>query len=269
MSESGYEREYKKTVVEFFDGRTSYDNESTIKRALPLLEMSSLKRGQQVLDMATGTGIVAIAAAQEVGNTGKVTGVDFSSGMLQQAKEKSRKLKINNVEWVKADADCIEFERDSFDTIFCSSALVYFKDIEFTLKSWNHWLKSGGVAIFSGWSEQSYPAPWIVESCARNGVALQNINTPTGTEERCIALMEEAGFHKVTVNQRQLGTYRTVEQLNGWDGSWFHPLNNPLSELSEEQLQQIIRDYHQSLESKATESGVWCESLAYYVSGEK
>ncbi|MEL7522280.1 MAG: hypothetical protein AAGJ80_11825, partial [Cyanobacteria bacterium J06553_1] len=74
-ADSTYEQRYKQTVVSFFDGRTSYDNDVTIRRALPLLEMIALEPGQRVLDIATGTGIIAIAAAQAVGSTGRVTGV--------------------------------------------------------------------------------------------------------------------------------------------------------------------------------------------------
>ena len=268
-AKTDYERNYKKTVIDFFDGRTRYDNDVTVRRALPLLETVTLKPGQQVLDAATGTGIIAIAVAQAVGSTGSVIGVDFSAGMLQQARDKAQTLGLQNIKWIEADADYLDFEAERFDAIFCSSAIVYFKDIEKTLQSWHHWLRSEGVAVFSGWSEQSYPAPWIIESCERCGIELKNINTPTGTAERCTKLMQAAGFEEVAVEQQQLGTYRTVEQLSGWNGSWFHPHENPLSKVSEEQLQQVIADYHNSLKSKVTEAGVWCESLAYYVSGKK
>ena len=268
-SKADYERNYKKTVIDFFDGRTRYDNDVTVRRALPLLETVTLKSGQKVLDMATGTGIIAIAAAQTVGSTGSVIGIDFSAGMLHQARDKAQALGLHNIKWLEADADYLDFEAERFDAIFCSSAIVYFRNIEKTLKSWHQWLKPEGVAVFSGWSEQSYPAPWIIESCERCGIELKNINAPTGTAEKCIELMQAAGFEDVAVEQQQLGTYRTVEQLSGWNGSWFHPRENPLSEVSEEQLQQVVADYHKSLESKVTELGVWCESLAYYVSGKK
>ena len=267
MPEADYEHTYKKTVADFFDGRTRYDNDVTLKRALPLIEMVSLKPGQQVLDVATGTGIIAIAAAQKVGSTGKVIGIDFSAGMLRQAQYKSEQLDLHNIKWSEADADYADFDADSFDAIFCSSALVYFKDIGKTLQSWYRWLKPSGVALFSGWSDRSYPAPWIIESCANHGITLENINAPTGTPERCVALMETAGFKDVTVSQRQLGTYRTVEQLSGWDGSWFHPQANPLATVPDEKLQQIVADYHRRIATRATEAGVWCESLAYYVVG--
>ncbi|MBD6620610.1 methyltransferase domain-containing protein [Komarekiella sp. 'clone 1'] len=82
MQNSQYEQQYKQKVINFFNSRTTYDNDYTIHRALPLLERIQLQKGQKVLDMATGTGIIAIAAAQIIGSEGKVIGVDFSSGML-------------------------------------------------------------------------------------------------------------------------------------------------------------------------------------------
>lgn len=269
-ADSTYEQRYKQTVVSFFDGRTSYDNDVTIRRALPLLEMIALEPGQRVLDIATGTGIIAIAAAQAVGSTGRVTGVDFSAGMLQQARQKSDELKLRNITWLEADADYLTFEDASFDYVLCSSALVYLGDISKALQDWYRWLKPKGKALFSGWSDQSYPAPWIIQACDRHGVALENINAPTGTPEKCRRLMEFAGFKEITIRKQQLGQYRSLEQLIGWNGTWFHPQSNPLSQLSEQQLQAITADYSQWLkEQPATNEGLWCESLAYFVAGSK
>ena len=269
MSESNYERIYKGVVRDFFDGRTSYDNDSTVARAMPLLDMVTLRAGQRVLDVATGTGIVAIEAARRVEPTGNVIGTDFSSGMLRQAKEKSEARNLNNIEWVEADADYLDYEAESFDVIFCSSALVYFQDILRSLQNWHRWLKTNGTAVFSGWSEQSYPAPWIIEACALHGVELHNINAPTGTREKCVDIMQSAGFSEVVVKERQLGSYKPAEALSEWDGSWFHPHKNPLINASVEKLQLIVATYRERIALEATEEGVWCESLAYYVSGKK
>ncbi|NEP02815.1 MAG: hypothetical protein F6K58_30025 [Symploca sp. SIO2E9] len=52
--------DYKQQVSAFFDGRTNYDNDITYRRAIRLVELTPLKRKQQVLDVATGTAIVAI-----------------------------------------------------------------------------------------------------------------------------------------------------------------------------------------------------------------
>ena len=102
---SDYQQTYKQTVIDFFNNRTRYNNELTIRRALPLLELVPLKAGQHVLDVATGTGIIAIAAAQAIGPTGKITGIDFSASMLHQAQAKITALNLHNIELLEADAE--------------------------------------------------------------------------------------------------------------------------------------------------------------------
>ncbi|MEO0708419.1 MAG: methyltransferase type 11, partial [Cyanobacteria bacterium J06649_5] len=88
--------------------------------------------------------------------------------------------------------------------------------------------------------------------------------------EKCRRLMEFAGFKEITIRKQQLGQYRSLEQLIGWNGTWFHPQLNPLAQLSEQQLRAITADYSQWLkEQPATNEGLWCESLAYFVAGSK
>ena len=55
--------EYKQQVIDFFNKRTAYDKEGNSHRneAKKLLEFAPVKAGQTVLDLATGTGLVAIA----------------------------------------------------------------------------------------------------------------------------------------------------------------------------------------------------------------
>ena len=87
-----------------------------------------MKSGETILDIATGTGLVAIAAAKKVAPHGSVVGVDMSSGMLEQARSKIAAEGIDNLELIEADIEAIAFEAE-FDVIFCCSALVYVSDI--------------------------------------------------------------------------------------------------------------------------------------------
>lgn len=146
------------------------------------------------MDVATGTGIIAIAAAQIVGSHGKVIGVDFSSGMLTQAQQKIETLGLQNIELIEADAEYIDFNNESFDIILCSTAIVYFKDIPAALSKWYRFLKSGGFVGFSCCSEESCDAPLIIGACAKYGISLISINEQTGTLQKCQSLLKEAGF---------------------------------------------------------------------------
>lgn len=121
--------EYKQEILDFYQARTSYDNDFTYRRAIPLVELAHLQPGQQVLDVATGTGIVAIAASEIIGSEGKVIGVDFTPGMLDQAQRKIEAAGLENIELIEADVEAIAFETERFDAIFCATAIVLLSNI--------------------------------------------------------------------------------------------------------------------------------------------
>lgn len=269
MHNNQYEQQYKQQVIDFFNSRTSYDNDYTIRRTLPLLELVKLKKGQKVLDIATGTGIIAIPIAQIVGCEGKVIGVDFSSGMLEQAQRKIDELGLQNIELIAADAEYINFNDESFDVILCSTAIVYFIDISAALHKWYRFLKQGGIIGFSACSQESCEAPLIIEVCAKHGISLTNINEPTGTPQRCQNLLREAGFKDIQVKSEQFGFYRSLEKAQEWNGGWFHPRENPLLQVSAEQMQKLQVEYRQQIEAMATEQGVWYENLTIFATGRK
>ncbi|KST69233.1 class I SAM-dependent methyltransferase [Mastigocoleus testarum] len=269
MNQNQYEQQYKQIIIDFFDRRTSYDNEHTISRTLPILKLVRFEKGQKILDIATGTGLIAISAAQVVGNQGKVVGVDFSSIMLQQAQRKINELGLKNIELIQADAEYIDFENESFDIITCSSAIVYFRDIFKALKNWYRWLKKGGVIAFSCGSEKSYSTPLIIKAAAKYGISLLNINEPTGTPEKCHHLMQLAGFQDIEIKSKQFGFYQSLDEAKQWNGSWYHPHENPLLEVSPEKMEELKADFQQLIEVNLTERGVWYEALMFFVTGYK
>ena len=107
--------EYKQQIVDFFNSRTDYDAEgdSHPNEAKKLLEFAPVKAGQTVLDLATGTGLVAIAAAEKVAPMGSVVGVDMSSGMLSQARKKISDRNITNLELIEADIEAVDFKPET------------------------------------------------------------------------------------------------------------------------------------------------------------
>jgi len=260
LKKSDYSRRYQAKVIDYFDGRTRYDNDATIRRALPLLAQVPLVAGQRVLDVATGTGIIAIAAARQVGPAGTVVGVDFSASMLAQAQRKISDLGLENIELLEANVEQVNFGAANFDAVFCSSALVYLTDIPGALEKWYGWLKPGGTVAFSAWSEQSHATPSIIEVCKLRGIELLNINAPTGTVNKCSGLLARAGFEQVSVEREQQGHYASLERASRWDGQWFHPAQNALEGLSEAEISAIAQTYAAVVEASATEQGVWCDS---------
>ena len=264
---------YKKQITEFFNYRQQYDNDFTYKRAIKLVEATDLSEGESLLDVATGTAIVAIAASKIIGQEGKVIGVDISPIMLSQAQEKIAATDISNIELIEADIDNLDFPNSSFDTIFCSSSVPWFTDIPGVFSNWYRWLKSEGKIAFSCYDEKSFLTPIIVELCQKIcNTELPDWNSITGTPEKCQHLLEKAGFQNIEVKQEQLGHYLTVEEAkNTWSGDrlWINPRGNPLLDLSDEQLAELKTAYDAKIDQLATEEGVWEDITIFYVLASK
>ena len=265
--------DYKQQITQFFNYRQQYDNDFTYNRAIKLVDCVELKPGEKILDVATGTAIVAIAAAEVIGETGKVTGVDISPIMLAQAQEKITQKQLTNIELIESDIDKLDFTPESFDTIFCSSSIPWFTDIPGVFSNWYRWLKPQGKIAFSCYSEESFLTPIIVKLCQEIcDLDLPDWNSITGTPAKCQQLLETAGLSNVEVKQDQLGHYLTIEEAkNTWQGDryWVNPRGNPLADLTDAQLAELKTTYDAEIDAIATDKGVWEDITIYYVSAFK
>jgi SAM-dependent methyltransferase len=92
-----------------------------------LLERAGVARGESVLDVACGTGIVARTAAPLVGPDRKVVGVDLNEAMLTVARRVAAACG-SEISWRQGDAARLPFADDSFDAVVCQMALMFFPD---------------------------------------------------------------------------------------------------------------------------------------------
>lgn len=264
---------YKQQVTESFNQRTAYDQEGKFHplQANSLLECVPIHQGNKVLDIATGTGLIAIPAAQKVGAAGHVLGVDISPGMLNQARKKIEALELQNIELIEADADYLNLSANTFDIIFCCSALVYLTDVEATLHNWYRLLKPGGIVAFSCFAETAFMAAVQVKVCAQLfGIMLPHINQPLDTPEKCHELLQRAGFHNIEIKTEQFGDYLSLsDRKMSWSGGGFYPRGNPLSQLSQAQLAQLQAEFRAEVEKLATDKGVWYDITTFFVVARK
>src|SRR4028119_120015 len=80
---------YKQQILNDFNNRPDYENEFHKQAATRLVELANLRSGKFVLDIATGTGLAAIAAAEAVGYAGSVLGTDESFGNVATSSAKN------------------------------------------------------------------------------------------------------------------------------------------------------------------------------------
>jgi ubiquinone/menaquinone biosynthesis C-methylase UbiE len=267
--------QYKQQIADLYNRRSqTYDEGDWHPRiAHRLVEYAGIRRGQQVLDIATGTGMVAIEAAQLVGPEGRVIGVDIAAGMLAEAKRKVEAFGLTNIEFHLADAEALEFPDNSCDRILCSSAFIWMQDIGAALRHWYHFLKPGGLIGFHAFAETAFVGGVVAQKVMEKyGVSIA-MSKPTGTVEKCHNLLAKAGFEAINIQPEQDGGYISLEQAKRmWMGSE-HPapgqFPNPLSQLSSEQLEQAKAEFEAELEALVTEQGIWNDITIFYSFGQK
>lgn len=110
----------------------------------PLIELAGPHSGKRVLDIATGTGLLASLLAREAA---EVVGTDVTSEMLSLARERIGTAGQNNVTFVEAEAADLPFGSGSFDLVTCRTAFHHFPEPEAALAEMHRVLRSSGRLV--------------------------------------------------------------------------------------------------------------------------
>ena len=122
------------------------------------IDMSGVREGQRVLDIAGGTGDLAAKFAEKVGDTGEVVLADINASMLQQGRSRLLDNGIaGNVKFVQANAECLPFPENYFDLITIAFGLRNVTHIDRALKSMYQTLKPGGRLLVLEFSKPVAP----------------------------------------------------------------------------------------------------------------
>src|SRR5690554_7765672 len=120
--------------------------------------MSGVRPGNQVLDLAGGTGDLTRKFSKIVGSTGKVVLADINSSMLNVGRDRlTDQGYVGNIEYVQANAECLPFEDNSFDVITIAFGLRNVTDKDAALKDMARILKPGGRLLVLEFSKPTNP----------------------------------------------------------------------------------------------------------------
>ena len=104
-----------------------------------LANTANIKSGQQVLDVACGTGVLACAVAERIGEKGEVVGLDLSNDMLDVARRKN-----TSIVWRDGQAESLPFGNNSFDHVMSQFGFMFFSDQRTALREMMRVLRPGG-----------------------------------------------------------------------------------------------------------------------------
>ncbi|PKM46461.1 MAG: bifunctional demethylmenaquinone methyltransferase/2-methoxy-6-polyprenyl-1,4-benzoquinol methylase UbiE [Gammaproteobacteria bacterium HGW-Gammaproteobacteria-1] len=122
------------------------------------VEMSGVRAGQRVLDLAGGTGDLAMKFSRIVGPEGQVVLADINASMLEVGRKRLVDEGIvGNVEYAQVNAECLPFPDNHFDLITIAFGLRNVTDKDKALASMQRVLKPGGRLLVLEFSKPAVP----------------------------------------------------------------------------------------------------------------
>jgi ubiquinone/menaquinone biosynthesis C-methylase UbiE len=177
-------------------------NKGPFQSTKKLVELVNINRGDAVLDVACGTGVVTNEIQKKIGKSGYVVGVDTSSTAIKIAKKWNGKK--SNVNFVNADAEKFNFSK-KFDVVTCQYGLFFFPNAQKALKNMKNSLKeSGNIGISVHGRKDSVPffsniidsvTKYIPDYIPPGSPDLDRFGTKLDLKKE----VSKAGFSKITV----------------------------------------------------------------------
>src|SRR5260221_6785353 len=170
--------------------------------------LSTVKRGDKVLDIATGVGDPAIAIAEKVGPSGSVLATDLVAEMLAFARDKAAERGVKNIDFRQVDGEGLDAPAGSFDAVTMRFGLMFMPDAEGCLMRVRSALKPGGSLALATWAAPQ-KNPWAAVPMAALGRHVEIPKPPPGApglfafadSSRLESTIKSAGFSDVRVEE--------------------------------------------------------------------
>src|SRR5215470_9324683 len=125
---------------------------STTPPAARLVQYAGVIPGQHVLDVACGTGVVAVTAARA---GARVSGLDLTPQLLERARENAQLAHVE-IDWREGDAERLPYEDAAFDVVVSQFGHMFAPRPDVALNEMLRVLKPGGTIAFSTWPPELF-----------------------------------------------------------------------------------------------------------------
>lgn len=160
------------------------------------LAFSHVKQGDTVLDLGCGAGLDLLIAAEKVGETGRVIGVDFNEDMLSLAEERVRSYP--NIELKQARIEALPIESGSIDWVISNCVINLSEEKQRAFDEIARVLKPNGKMMVSDIVAENLP--WWVR---RSGVLRAACGGGVISEKEYLEGLSTAGLHESKIEARQ------------------------------------------------------------------
>lgn len=258
----------KKTFDTIADGYDTTPLRFFPASAAHLTTLLALRGDERVLDVACGTGHASLAMAARLPR-GRVTAVDFSSGMLARARSKAADRGLDNIEFLERDMQALDFPAESFDLAVCTFGIFFVEEMESQLAQIAALVKPGGRVLITNFQE-SYFHPLKELFLAR--LLAYGVEAPPqpwrriAHEEGCRRLFAKAGLTDIRVESKNLG-YHLTNAEEWWEIVWNAGFRRLVNQLAAADQGRFKQEHLQEIEALRTERGIWLDVGVLFSSG--
>ncbi|MBI3805621.1 MAG: class I SAM-dependent methyltransferase [Nitrospirae bacterium] len=212
-----------------------------------LIASADLSKGQQLLDVAAGTGEPSLTIARRFGPHLRITAIDGAEAMVGIAREKGQREGLSSVTFLQMKAEALGFETERFDRVISRFGVMLFDDPILGMKEMRRVLKTGGKMAIAVWGEfnQIRSIHLIWERILKRLPQDRRPPTPKmadlGPPGKLEALFQSAGFRDVRITPLRLeytfDDFETYWKINTESGTLKAPLDQ-FSPIDQEKIKQ-------------------------------
>jgi len=236
-----------------------------------LVEMADFRLGENVLDIACGTGLVSFSALEKLGVHGRVLGTDISERMVEIASSLAVVKNEGRIQFQRMDAEELNLPDNSFDVSVCALGLMYMPDPRKALEEMHRVLKPGGRAAAAVWGQRDQ-CGWadifeIVDQHVASEVCPMFFNL--GNPDMLSLHFKAAGFVEIKVQRiKTILEYKNEEEALGaaFEGG---PVALAYHKFSDQIKQEVHTAYLSSIASFKNESGYEIPGEFVIASGQR
>ncbi len=223
-----------------------------------LVEHLGIVEGARVLDVAVGRGANLFAAAEKVGASGQVIGIDLAENMVRETKAEIECRNISQATVLQMDAEQLAFDDASFDDVLCGFAVFLFPHLEQAMSEFFRVLCPTGKIGITVAQDVDALSLWygkrLTEYHDQYHFPLRVGGQPLNLSE-IPAYLTRAGFRDVQVSHERADfVYADAQQY--WDEKWTHGTRYSLEHMSPEVLAQFKSEVFTKLEEAQKSGGI-------------
>ena len=242
-----------------------------------VIALADPRPGERVLDIACGTGVVARLAAQQVGRTGTVIGLNLNPGMLAFAGSMTSSDPPTSapITWREASATNMPFPDAAFDVAYCQLGLQFFPDRPAAMRQMYRVLVRGGRLGLMVWQGIQYspgfgaPASALERHVSTEAAGIMRAPFALAEAEELRTLVAAEGFRDITIKP-VAGTVRCPSvALFVQDYVRGSTLLRHVAKVSDETRAALVREVGDALMSYVAEDVLTFPIKAHLASAKK